>query len=218
MNYKYLRWGGLLGLLGVVIVTAGEFLMLYSPDGGYGLTAGHQNFLHPSIERLQIGFYLAVLFVPVYILIYDHIARMLKAPDKLRWVIIALAVTGFTTANVWLGTNAYIGYVVHQIALGLPLQETLEFLHHLSDPLLQVIRFVVLMLSGIIIWQIWKKDTYYPHWVIVFAPFFTIVYIFILFFTVPVIGGLLLPAALNFAHVLFMAISSYYAFNITSAE
>ena len=212
MSKIYLKLSGIVGTIGVLVVSIGEFLMLYSPNGGYGGSTGYQNFLYPSIERLQVGFFLAVLAVPVYILVYDHIANMLNVTKRLHWVIEVLAVIGFTIGNVWLGTNAYIGFIVQQIAHGVPLQETLSFLNKLSDPLLQIVRLVVLSLSGIIMWKILEGRTNYPKWIALFAPVLTILYIFLLYVTMPEIGGLLLPAALNFAHLLFMFISTVYAF------
>lgn len=214
MNKTYLRISGVIGTIGVLIVSLGEFLMIYSPNGGYGKGAGYQNFLYPSIERIQLGFFLAVLAVPVYILIYEHIARMLNLSKRLHFIVIALAIIGFTIGNVWLGTNAYIGFVVHQIAQGFPLQETLSFLDRLSDPLLQIVRVVVLLLSGTIIIKILQGKTNYPKWFALFAPVLTISYIFLLYVIIPTIGGLLLPAALNFAHLLFIFVSTIYAFKI----
>lgn len=214
MNKTYLKLSGIVGTIGVLIVSLGESLMLYSPNGGYGIGAWYQNFLYPSVDRLQLGFFLAVLAAPIYVLIYDHIATMLNISKKLHWVVVALSVIGFTIGNVWLGTNAYIGFIIHQIAQGAPLQETLIFLNNLSDPLLQIVRIVVLSLSAIIIWKIIQGKTNYPKWLVVFAPILTIMYIFILYIQVPILGGLLLPAALNFAHLLFMLISTTYAFKI----
>ena len=206
----------MVGTIGVLFISVGEFLMLYSPSGGYGMAAGHSNFLYPSIERLRFGFYLAVLAVPAYILIYDHIAKMLNASKRLNYIIVALAVTGFTIGNIWLGTNAYIGFVVHQIAKGIPLQDTLIFLNSMGDPLLQIVRIIVLLLSAIVIWRVLQGGTFYPKWMIVCAPVLLIIYIFILYFFVPVIVIVkyLFPAALNFAHLFFMLLSTMYAFKM----
>ncbi len=211
---KYLKISAIVGLIGVFLVAVGEFLMLYSPNRDYGISNGHMNFLHHDMEIIILGFFMAVLSAPIYILVYHHIALMLNASKRLMLSIISLASVGFVIGNVWLATNAYIAFVVHQAAKGIPMGDMMIFLDSMSNPLLQVVRVVVLSLSVIIFYEIWKGKTNYPKWMVIFSPFLLIIYIFVLFFFNTLVGNYLLPAALNIAHVIFMSISTYYASKI----
>ncbi len=78
MNTKTLWITGLIASVGAMVTGMGEWLMLFSPDMGYGAAAGHQNFLHPTPQQLELGFYLGVLGAPLYLLGYWHISQMLK--------------------------------------------------------------------------------------------------------------------------------------------
>ncbi len=220
MNKNHSSWlffTGLIALFGAFITGLGEWLMLYSPEALYGYTKQHQNFLHPSLAQIKLGFFLGVIGAPVYILGYWHIAQMLKLKNLTYWIFMSLAVFGFMLGNVWLGTNAYIAFLIQAINTNMQvesLQVVLNQIESLSEPLLQVIRICVLALSGITIWKILTTKTNYPKWVIFSAPFLVIIYIFLLYFLVPSIGNYFLPAALNVAHVIFFAFSSYFAYQV----
>lgn len=204
---RALFWWALVALAGVSLVTLGEWLMLYSPAGGYGATAGNTNFLYPSSERLQWGFFIAVLAAPVYVLVYHVIASALQLKKFWYSVMMALTVFGFSVGNVWLGTNAYLAYALQLSAAGAPLTEMVTWLETLSTPLLQVVRIAVGALSLITIIAIIRGGTQYPRIATLATPLFIIPLIFVSYFIVPTLGTILLPAALNFAHVFFMGIT-----------
>lgn len=207
MSLKWLWLTGLIATLGAVVTGTGEWLMLYSPTMGYGATAGHQNFLYPSPELLAIGFYLGILGAPLYVVGYWHIASMLKLQGAVKTGFISVAVFGFMIGSVWLGTNAYLGLLKQAGAEILLLQ-----IEALSEPLLQIVRLAVLSLSVIMITQIWRGKTFYSRWVILLTPFLLILYVLALYLMWPTVGNYVLPAALNVAHSLFFALSTFWAF------
>ena len=161
---------------------------------------------------------MSVILVPVYILAYDFIAKMLKISGLKYKIFLGLAIIGFVIGNVWLASNAYLGIIVQSIAntseisTQIALKSLLEQVNNLTDPLLQIIRIIVLLLSGMIIWFILKTKTNYPKWIIIFTPFTLILLIFGLYFGIPEIGQYLLPAALNISHTIFLLLSTFFAF------
>lgn len=197
-------------LMGVSAVALGEWLMLYSPTGGYGAGAGYQNFLYPSELRLQWGFFLAVLAAPVYGLAYHVIAVALRLSKRWHIAVVGLAVFGFSVGNVWLGTNAYVAFLVQAAAAGSDVNAALAFINQLSDPLLQIVRVVVVSLYLVTIVTILRGHTAYPRWVALLAPAVLTGMIFVLYMVVPMVGSILIPAALNIAHVVFMAVTAFY--------
>ncbi len=65
------------------------------------------------------------------------------------------------------------------------------------------------MVCGII-----SGKTPYPRWMIIFTPIVILIQIFSLYALVPSIGVYLLPAAMNIAHVIFFAFSTWAAMQI----
>jgi len=195
----------------------GEFFLLYSPDGGHGIAEGYRNFLHRTPGQLTLGFYLSALGAPLYILGYWHVVNMLKLNKCwCRWLIMGVAVFGFMSGLAWLLTNAYLGMIVHTIAatdgaVALAMTTLLAQIDALSLPLLQVVRATVLLLSGFFIYFVWKKDTHYPRWMVAFNPFLLILLTFASILVIPDVAKYLVPEALNVAHVVFFATSSYFA-------
>ena len=205
---------GLLVTSGAFLVGLGEWLMLYSPLGGYGLELGHANFLHPSLEQLSLGFYLGVLAAPIYILGYFWLAQVLELSKKMLWLFMTLAVVGFMSGVVWLGTNAYLGLIVHQIqvAPSVGLETILAQIDQLSGGLLQVVRVAVLLLSLMMSYFIFQRDTIYPRFMAFLPPFFLIAGVFMLYYFIPEFGGYLFPAALNVAHFIFFGLSTFIVY------
>ena len=216
MPIKYLWITGLLATLGAIVTGLGEWLMLYSPNMGYGAGAGHMNLLYPSVEQLKIGFYLGVLGAPMYVLGYWHVSKMLKLSTFWSWMMIGLATVGFMIGNVWLGTNAYLALIVQASfnaggeTAGL-MQLLIFQIEQLSTPLLNIVRGIVFYLSLIIVISIIRKDTYYPLYFVLLVPFVLIIDVFIFFFMAPTLGNYFLPAALNVAHAIFFAVSTFKA-------
>ena len=208
----------LVSFIGVTLVALGEWLMLYSPTGGYGALAGQQNFLHASPERIQLGFFLAVLAAPVYALAYAVIATALQLSTRWRLIMVGLAIFGFSVGNVWLGSNAYIAYIVQAEAAGLPLGELRLAIESLSEPLLQVVRGSMAVLSLITIVAIVRGGTYYPRVAILATPLLLTIAIFALYVWVPTVGNIFLPAALNIAHSVFMLVTVFFIYVKTTAK
>ena len=78
-----------------------------------------------------------------------------------------------------------------------------------NEPLIQLVRVLVLALSVAIIVPIWRGQSGYPRWMVAFTPIVLLAAIFASYFLIPRVGVYLLPAAMNVAHVIFFGLSTW---------
>ncbi len=216
---RQLVWTGLAATVGAFLVGIGEFTFQYSPRGGY---EGHDYlyFIDVSHARLTIGHFLGVLVAPIYMVGYWHVARMLQPAGRLHAALVfGLGVYAFAIGNVWLGGRVNLALVVQsrenasaeqQEMLGNLLQDISAH----NEPLINIVRVLVLVISIVSALAIWSGKAHYPKWSIAFLPIVLLVAIFTTYAIVPTIGLWLLPAAMNIAHFIFFGISSWVAFNL----
>jgi len=214
---KWLFYTGLLGMLAAFVTGIGEYFLLYAPELNHGPSNNYGNFLHPTETDLKRGYYLSVVGAPFYIIGYWHVVGMLKLhKTKLGWLIMSLAVFGFMSGFAWLISNAYQGLLVQSIAAHTggaagALSAVQTKVDTMSFPLLQVIRFQVMIMSAILAFAILKYDTYYPRWLAIFTPIVLILLVFSTLLFMPSIGKYFVPEALNVAHFIFFSMSTLFA-------
>ena len=188
--------------------------MQFSPHGGYESPDYHY-FLDVSPGRLRFGHFLGVLSVPLYLLGYWHVSRALEpAALWLRRAVLLLAGYTFAVANVWLGQRIFLAQTVQaQDGASGPVNAVLaplleEFAGD-NEPLIQLVRVLVFVLSILIVIPILRGQTTYPRWMAAFTPIVLLAAIFASYFIAPRIGVYLLPAAMNVAHVVFFGLSTW---------
>lgn len=120
----------------------------------------------------------------------------------------------FAVANVWLGQRIFLAQTVQARAeAGPELEELLGALLQQfaanNEPLIQLVRVLVLVLSVAIVVPIWRRQTGYPRWMVAFTPIVLLAAIFASYFLIPRVGVYLLPAAMNVAHVIFFGLSTW---------
>ena len=122
----------------------------------------------------------------------------------------------FAVANVWLGQRIFLAQTgqaraqsgsEHDAILGSLLQ---DFASN-NEPLIQLVRVLVLLLSLGIVVPILRGQTRYPRWMVVFNPIVLLGAVFAAYFVAPAVGVYLLPAAMNVAHVVFFGLSTWVA-------
>ena len=200
------KWAGFAGLIGAILVGAGEFILQYTPQGGY--EDGYQFFADVPKDRLTFGHYLSVLAAPLYVLGYWHLAKRLD--PKNTWVgkiVFCLGSYAFIVGAVWLGQRVLLALTAHEIAGGLDLSSLQSSFAAHNEPLVNVLRVAILVISGLWIYQILKGRSTYPIWMAIANPFTILALIFALYFAAPKIGVLLLPNAMNVAHIVVFGLS-----------
>ena len=201
MKNEKILFFGYLGLLASIMVGIGEFMLHFTPEHSE-VTFGY--FLSISEDRLTLGHYILVPFVPFYLFGYWHLYKALKPGSKnLAAAVLTLGMFAFVIGGMWVGSRAHLGVMMQSLQeSNVPeLQEKLLSSYDLHmENLVQILRVVVLMISICFVWAILKGGTLYPKWMALFNPILLLLIVFALFFFVRPIGQYLAPTAMNVAH------------------
>ncbi len=216
-----LFWTGIAATLGALVVGIGEFMFQYSPRGGYE-EHDYLFFLDVARWRLTAGHFIGVLAAPLYFTGYWHVAQMLKPAG--RWItagVFGLGVYAFAIGNVWLGGRVNLALTVQardaaEDALKAPFSGLLQEISSHNEPLIVMVRVLVLIVSILMAWGILSGRSKYPRWTAAVLPIVLLVLIFASYVVVPGVGNLLLPAAMNIAHVIFFGASALVAARLTT--
>ena len=213
---KQVFWTGVAATIGAFVVGVGEFTFQYSPRGGY---EGHDYlyFLDVSRFRLTVGHFLGVLVAPVYLIGYWHIAQMLRPAGRLLSAsVFGFGIYAFAIGNVWLGGRVNLALAVQARENAAEpfkpvLSDLLQDISAHNEPLINIVRVLILVVSLLMAWGALTGRSHYPRWIVAVLPIVLLAAVFASYVIVPSIGGLLLPAAMNIAHVVFFAISTWVA-------
>ncbi len=210
---------GVAAALGALVVGIGEFMFQFSPRGGYEGT-DYLYFLDVSRWRLTMGHFIGVLAAPLYLVGYWHIAQMLRpAGRRLAAAVFGLGIYAFMVADVWLGGRVNLALTVKaRAAAGDTMRPMLsDLLRDISahnEPLINVVRVLILIVSLLMIYGTLSGRSHYPRWIVIFTPIVLLVLIFTLYALAPAIGVYLLPAAMNVVHLIFFTLSTWAAIRI----
>lgn len=210
---------GWIGLIGAFFVGVGEFSMQFSPQGGYD-AENYLYFARISEMRLTYGHFFSVLAAPLYLIGYWHIGQMFVRGGSVKagWFITLFGGYAFVVGTAWLGGRVYLAYTAHAIAstTSPEIIQTLttllgNFGEH-NEPLVNVLRLAMLIVSVLWVALIVQGKTLYPRWMAAFSPIAMLATIFIIYFYIsPSLGAWLLPAAMNVVHVILFGLSIYAA-------
>ena len=205
---KSVLYAGLLGLTAAILVGLGELLIQFTPDGGITDVKEYAFFNDVPSERLRLGHFLAVLCAPFYLFGYWHLCKMLEPGGRrLAYCVFFLGAYSFIIGAVWIGQRAFLGETVHAIQDGQATISLLTTFSGLNEPLVNVLRISVLLIS--IIWgmQIIRGNTLYPRWMAAIAPVIILATIFGLSLQYKTAEVYLLPAAMNLTHLIVFSAS-----------
>jgi len=220
---KMLIGTGAIATLGALVVGIGEFTFQFSERGSYE-SLDYIYFLDVSRERLTWGHFIAVLAAPLYLIGYWHIAQMLR--PAARWLaatVFGLGIYAFVIGDVWLGGRVNLALTVKAREVADETSRALfsglldDIAAH-NEPLINIVRVLVLVISVLMVCGIVSGRTPYPRWIIIFSPIVLVIQIFALYVMVPAIGVYMLPAAMNVAHVIFFALSTWAAAQINVSQ
>jgi len=197
---------GLAGVLGAVLVGAGEFMLHYDPLVRYG--QGFDFFKGVSESQATTGHFFGVLGGPLYLVGAWHFYLMLRSANR-PWSMVAFLLMsyGCMIGAVWIGSRANVAFLVNAMS-GETLSSALELYELRYESLLTLVRIAVLGFSGILVWLILTGRSAYPRWMAILNPILLIIASFVIFLVAPAVGKYLMPIALNVAFFIVFSVST----------
>ncbi len=197
---------GLSGILGAMLVGAGEFMLHFDPLVRYG--QGFDFFKGVSESQATSGHFFGVLSGPLYLLGAWHLYLMLRPANRF-WALLAFLFMayGFMIGAVWIGSRANVAFLVNAMS-GDALASALGLYELRYESLLTLVRIAVLGFSGIFVWLILTGRSAYPRWMSILNPILLIIASFIVYLLAPGIGKYLMPIALNVAFFIVFSVST----------
>ena len=110
--------------------------------------------------------------------------------------------------RVAVGTRFFDDKLIRRLVLT---SDLLQDISAHNEPLINIVRVLILVVSLLMAWGALTGRSHYPRWIVAVLPIVLLAAVFASYVIVPSIGGLLLPAAMNIAHVVFFAISTWVA-------
>ncbi len=111
--------------------------------------------------------------------------------------------------TAWISQRFFIASTVHEIAAGNNLQQLLALFSEHNEPLVNVLRLAMLLVSGLWIKLILTGKTEFPKWMALFSPIVLLGIMFALYFFNTPIGIYVLPVAMNAAHFIVFVLALY---------
>lgn len=193
---------GVIGLLAATLVGIGEFLLHFDPLARYG--DGFAFFDAVSQDRATLGHFIGLLSAPLYIVGAYHLYLMLRPANEIAARVAGFAMAyGCAVGAVWIGSRSM---AVELVANG-SIAEQLDLYTLRYESLLTVLRAVILIVSGIMVWLCLTGRSLYPRKMALLNPIFLIIAAFIIFLTIPTLGKYIMPIALNVAYFTIFAAS-----------
>jgi len=121
-----------------------------------------------------------------------------------------LGIYAFVIGDVWLGSRIYLALLVHagasadaSVQLGGLLAQAAAH----NEPLIQVVRAVIAVVSALMVAAVLSGRSLYPRWMAACSPIVWLALVFLSYRIIPSIGVYLLPTAMNVAHFMFFSLS-----------
>ena len=131
-------------------------------------------------------------------------------------VFFCLGAYGFVIGAAWISQRVFLALTAHNIASGQNLQTLQDAFATHNEPLINVLRIAMLILSILWVFQILKNRSHYPKWMAFFSPLALLVLMVLLYVFIPFIGQYLLPIAMNAAHFIIFALSLWTTRKLTN--
>ncbi len=225
-SFRAVVWAGIIGALGALLAGLGECALHYSPEG-YAHSETYPFFVHVAPWRLRVGHFLSIFAVPLYFAGYFHLYQRLRpAPTWARRAILILGLYAFALGDAWLGSRVYLAQLAQARALAEQagniegvklLAPLLQQASYYNENILIGVRLGVLGISLLYVALVLRGQTSYPRWMALCNPILLVAFAFVLYLLLPSLGGVLMPVAMNFAHLIFFGASTWLTLRSSSS-
>lgn len=167
-NAKWIRFFGIAGILGGIILFIGDMLFYYSPSNTNFL----QNMAVASDARIITSSVCALFSSWLYLL---GALQVYFAFEKTKPIVKYTVLASFASIGIAYG-------IVHAAYIGIATSAKLAFANQLdpqtsvilarnANEILRIIIYPIFgLLSVVFIFQVWRKKTHYPKWMVFFFP------------------------------------------------
>lgn len=195
-------------LLATIVVGIWEFLLHYSPwvleiNDSFAFLAA------VPLENMLVGHFFVLVWIPMYFVGYYHFYKMLQSGgEKISKVFFMISIIAFLCGGIWIASRAFIGHVIQAgDILSLEMFEYVKSLYlFYFESLLNVLRYLLFVISGLWIYLVATGKTLYPKWMMLANPIVLLLLVFTSI-AVPSIGKYMVPIALNIAHFVLFSLS-----------
>ena len=208
-NKKNLYLLGFLGLAASILVGIGEYLLHYSP-----MILDHaQNYeflKFVSPENLSLGHLFSIIGLPLYFAGYFHIYGMLQSGNKLlSRMVLMLGIIAFAVGGIWIGSRSMIATIVSfQASMdSSTYNQLLNFYTTHFEVLVQILRYVIAMLSIVFTVAVLRGGTLYKKWMGIFNPIIVLLILVLMGRIIPGFGKHVLPILMNVTHFILFTLS-----------
>ena len=219
MSTSNCRIAGLLAVLAAILLSIADISFLYSPKGGYE-SEEMLFLLDIPLWRLKLGHFLGVFILPFYLFGYWIVYRALKPAG--RWFslpIFWIITYGVIVGAVLHGSIAMYAILMqeHEAAANVETGRVLFQLMEISLDLFEPFQATAFLCFGLTaIWYfvaVFFKQTLLPRWMAFLNTILLHAPIVAAYFLIPSLGNILMPAAMNIAHVVFFFLITIHTWN-----
>jgi hypothetical protein len=159
---------GICGIIGGLTLFAGDMLLYYNNDSTNLL----QNMAHSSDNRILVSGVFALLATWFYLLGLVQVYWAFKPVSSLVRNTVIVCFAGILTAYgvvhgafIAIATSAKLS-----VQFGLDINTVTALASEVNDAIRLFVYPLFALLSVLFIYQVWKKQTLYPRWIILFFP------------------------------------------------
>ena len=184
-----------------------DVLLLYNPAGGYE-NNDYLFLLDIEPNRILLGHYLGIFFIPLEMMGLFQVYRALKPAGKsLSWAVVISALYLGFPGVVYHGSVGYVGAMLRSVQENPILADEWLYTRLLVDPLAAILPVGFVVMTVILIYTILKKPTNYKRWMAWCTPLSFYVLFLVSYLMIPPLGALLIPAGFNLAFFFFFLFS-----------
>lgn len=213
---KKVLYFGIVGIVGVFLTIISDFLLIGRPNSAYSfLWLGTESMADISQWRITAGALFGVFVLPFQLAGLIPMYYGIKPSGKvLPFAVLIICAHAITMGVAFHVSYAYIGSgwkLYYEIGIGDKIVEALMNRYEFYWKIIIFIMFAELFSSSAIFaFLILRGKTLYPKWMSIFNPFFVLIILFPIIFSLPhPVGGYIAPAFFNIATLAFFCISTF---------
>lgn len=196
------KYAALIGMAAALISCVADTLLLYNPAGGFLDAVPHYYETIPT-GRFIWGHYLGIFFIPLELAGFLLVYKGLKPAGNVKAkAIYVLAMYATFPGVAYHATCAFMGHIMQ----GGGEAQYHDAFRALSDPLAVFFILGFLVLSVVFAVIVGRGKSLFPRWVAFCNPVSVYLVCLGLWFAVPVVGRLLLPAGFNLGIFVFLGV------------